>query len=90
MYAIACADRGEWSEAMEVAKSHKGLLLGIGIPLVAILRFPWLRAGGFAFAFRFQALIYQGLYIAGVTGLHELLWKKAISIAKVRNKQRKQ
>jgi len=69
MYAVQCANRGEWQEAADAAKAHSGLLIGAGVPLVAVLRFPWLIGLGLKFFFGFQArgifFLTQAMYALG-------------------------
>ena len=89
LYTVDCIKRGDYREALSIAGNHKGSMLSIGIPLVVLVRFPWLIMGGFAFFFRFQSLLYQLLYVAGVTGVHKMIWKKLVKLAKDRNKVRR-
>ena len=85
-YAYDCATRGDWKEAMEVARANSGLLWGVILPSILILRAPLLVTGIIGFGGR--TLIYLLLVSNNLPRASAWLWKKALDIAHERNKRR--
>lgn len=85
-YATTAASRGEWSEVWEVVKSHKGLVFGVLVPSLVLLRFPALiavvlRGGLFVSNLVFVALLRSG----NVTTASRLLWQRMVALSRERN-----
>jgi DnaJ domain len=85
-YAYDCATRGDWKEAMEVARANSGLLWGVILPSILILRHPLLVTGIIGFGGR--SLIYLLLVSNNLPRASAWLWQKALQIAHERNKRR--
>ena len=57
LLALEHVEDGEYEQALNIAKAHRGLLLTIAVPVVAILRFPFLITAAFGFLLRFHKLL---------------------------------
>jgi len=93
LYARDCIQRGDFQEAYNIAKSHKGLILGVGVPVVVVLRFPVLIAVAFTSILRFHKMIefvfLNALIALKVTGVGKDLWRKVVAMARRRSEARR-
>ena len=93
LWAVDCVKRGEYDKAKEVVVAHKELFIGVGIPLVVLLRFPWLIMAAVGTVLRFGGLITQAAFLVSaalkMTGFGPHLWKKIVENARRRNHARR-
>lgn len=89
--ALTAARRGEWGPAWEFAKARPGLIMGVVMPLAAVLRFPWLVSGAFGLAVR---AVMSSMYLLSMLNhflpretkrdIADYLWRRMIAAARAR------
>ena len=75
------------------AHTHFRIILGIGVPVVVVLRFPALIALAFTSVLRFHKMIefvfLNTLIALKVTGVGKDLWRKVVAMARRRSDARR-
>lgn len=85
-YATECAQRGDFSEVMNVLNVNKGLIFGVVVPVALFLRFPaligaFLSVGG-------RVAVWMLFVTNRLPMAATWLWRRAVAIAMERNKRR--
>lgn len=86
-YSIRLINKGEVRKAMSVLSEYTGLILGIGLPIAAFVRFPALIAVVSTFMFRFGFYILAAI-ATDYYGIWRELWRFFVRRAKNRSARR--
>lgn len=82
--------RGDWGEVWRIANANKGVIFGVVLPLVMLLRFPALTFMVGRIILSLSNLIFVGLISSGnIVVAARWLWVRIVAMAKERNKRRR-
>jgi len=89
-YAMDCASRGDWTEVWNLAKTYKGVFIGIVFPAIIFLRFPALIAVAMRLAVIGSQLLFMGLVRSGNLEVTvNWLWRRIVALALEKRKRKR-
>jgi hypothetical protein len=85
-----CASRGDWTEVWNLAKTYKGVFIGIVFPAIIFLRFPALIAVAMRLAVIGSQLLFMGLVRSGNLEVTvNWLWRRIVALALEKRKRKR-
>jgi hypothetical protein len=81
-FAYEASIKGDWAGVWDVVKYNKGLILGVVLPSIVILRFPALFAVAARLGFAAANMVLVGLLRAGqLSNAGYYLWKQMVDLS---------
>ena len=81
-FAYEASLRGEWNDVWDVIKYNKGLILGVLVPSIVILRFPALIGVAARLGFAAANMVLAGLLRSGqLQNAGYILWRRMVDIS---------
>jgi hypothetical protein len=73
-------DNGDWSTVRDIAYENKGLIVGIVVPVVALLRWPWLAMVALRGLVAAPAVLWGIMVRSGFSLNPVLVWKIVVRV----------
>lgn len=91
VFAAESARRGDWASVREVASAHKGLLLGVVLPVLLLLRYPPAVLAVLRLDWAGAQLAVAGLvYTGNLEVAAKMLWKQVVQRSEQQRERAKQ
>ena len=90
-FAYEASLRGDWNDVWDVVKYNKGLILGVLVPSIVILRFPALIGVAARLGFAAANMVLAGLLRSGqLQNAGYILWRRMVDISLNQKKRAKE